>query len=466
MNQNLTPLWTKIKNQIGRKKISFHTPGHKSGVGLPKELKAIDPWLVDLTEVPGLDCLSAPQGVIRESLDLVANLFQAKEAYFLVNGATAGNQAGIMSAFKPNDVVVVGRNAHISIFQGLVHSGADAVYINPLIDSNQNITLGINSSQIETVIEKFPVKGLVLVNPTYDGVIVDLKEIRTVSKDKVLMVDEAHGSHLPFCKELGFNSITAGADIVVQSWHKVHGSLTQTGILLKGTDRVCSEVLRSNLNLFQSTSPSYLFMASLDLVRQQLALGGQRRYAELSKWSLEVKENIKQIPGIRVLEKSFPFEEFDLDPLKISISLSDLGLSAKKTRLLLDEQYNITAEKSSEPWVLFSVGFGTSLNDLECLVAALKDMANRFKENTVNSFELNNVPEGSIESCSVPLLSPREAWLADKKRVTMGQALGRVAGEFITPYPPGIPVVIPGELITEEKLNSLKGYQETILVIA
>ncbi|KAK9076883.1 hypothetical protein SSX86_005218 [Deinandra increscens subsp. villosa] len=451
------PLVRTLKALAEQNVAGFHFPGHNRGRAAPSSLSSViglKPFIHDLSTIPELDNLFAPKGPILDAQKQAAKLFGAKETWFLVGGTTCGIQASILATCSPGDTLIIQRNSHKSAFSGMVLSGAIPKYINPEYDFEWDIAGGITTSQVENAIKELDIEGqkasaVFITSPTYHGICSDLEAISVLchSHNIPLIVDEAHGAHLRFHKRLLHNSaLLQGADISIQSTHKVLGALTQSSMLhLSGTivdrERICK-----CLETLQSTSPSYLLLASLDAARAQISEQPETIFNKPVEIAMEAKSLIDRIPGIRVLDSS----TFEIDPLRITVGVWKLGISGFEAYGILDKDFGVIAELTGTRSITFPVNLGTTRDDIIRLVSGLKHLSQRH-----NSTQVINDIQPLTETNTSMRLSPRDAFFASKKKVRFEKSIGKVCGELVCPYPPGIPLLMPGEVITEEALRYL-----------
>ncbi|MDO9573891.1 MAG: aminotransferase class I/II-fold pyridoxal phosphate-dependent enzyme, partial [Candidatus Contubernalis sp.] len=349
---------------------SFHVPGHQGGKGMDGPLKLLlkQPFKADLTEIPGLDNLHAPRSIIREALEIAAEAFGASETYFLVNGSTAGLMAMVNTVCRPGEKIILPRRTHQGVFGGIITSGADPVFIEEDSRGNRWEFTNVTSSQVKQALDNCPEARAVLVNnPTYFGVCADLKEIRkiTAKRGVLLLVDEAHGGHLSFHGGLPTGASEAGADLWVQSTHKTLGSLTQSSMLHVGGERIDRERLRDMLSMFQSTSPSYLLLASLDAARRQMALKGKELLDIVISLAEEARRSLKQLDFELIPKQQ---GEFSLDITKLAFFTDRFEESGKKAAYILRRSGKIQVEMSGREYILVLLTLGHDDKDLASLV--------------------------------------------------------------------------------------------------
>jgi arginine decarboxylase len=436
----------------------LHMPGHKGGRNLDpqvRELLGDKAFSLDITGVEGMDDLHQPQGIIRESQELLAGAFGADHSYFLVNGTSCGVQALLLSLCSPGDKVLVPRNMHKSMIAGVILSGAQPVFIGPEILRSRGIALGVTPEKVKLALEKIPdIKGALLINPTYYGTVTDLPQIRAAltRRGVPLLLDEAHGPHFYFHEEFPLSGLRAGADAVAQGMHKLLGGLTQGSILHLQGGAVDRGRLENSLRLLQSTSASYLLLASLDGARRQMVLRGQELLTDtlhLARWA---RREINAIPGLSCLGRGEGGPGFtDFDETKLTVTVKEIGLTGQQVEQILRYEYNIQVELSDLYNILLMITIGSTREDIEKLLYALGKIVSRRREFPDNR-DLLARADDLMGEMTIPQLAvlPREAFFAPSHRVKLNEAVGEISTEIITAYPPGIPVICPGERITRE----------------
>lgn len=448
--QQKAPLLEALKKHVKEEIISFHMPGHKGGKGIDREL---GDWLgkgtlsIDLTEIPGTDDLHRPESVIKEAQELAAGAFGAEHSFFLVNGTSSGIQAMILAVCRPGSKIIVPRNVHRSILGGIILAGAYPVYIQPEIDENWGIALGVTTERVEEALKAHSdAQGVLLVNPTYYGVSADLEKIAELvhGYGKPLLVDEAHGPHLKFHSDLPLSALEAGADLCAQGIHKIIGGMTQASILHLQGSRVDLARVKNALQMVQTTSPSYVLMASLDGARRQMALEGRALLEKTIKLTQKAREKINNLAGFSCLGAEFIGKPgvYQLDWTKLAVNCQKTGLTGQQLEALIRNKYRIQPELSAHNHLLFICTIGDEEEELNRLVKAFQEISQEGKGQPSLNEPMNYwsvIPE--------QILAPREAFFAEKERVSLEAALGRISGETIAPYPPGIPVLAPGEKI-------------------
>ncbi|MEH2037136.1 aminotransferase class I/II-fold pyridoxal phosphate-dependent enzyme [Nostoc sp.] len=467
LNQSLTPLLDALKANAARPHAPFYTPGHKLGEGISQPLadllgKAV--FRADLTELADLDNLFAPQGVIQEAQQLAAEAFGASQTWFLVNGSTCGIEAAILATCGTGDKIILPRNVHSSAIAGLILSGAIPIFLNPEYDPVLDIAHSITPNAVESALQQHPdTKAVLTVYPTYYGVCGDLSAIANITHQYniPLLVDEAHGAHFAFHPELPTPALAAGADLTVQSIHKVLGAMTQASMLHVQGNRIDCDRISKALQLLQSTSPSYLLLASLDAARQQMAMHGKMLMSRTLQLAEQARTRISKISGLSVLEMpqlagSPGFVA--LDKTRLTVTVSGLGLTGFEADEILDEKLGVTAEFASLQHLTFIISLGNTPADIEQLVQGFTTLAKEYRRS--NLTVKNQVWLNLDRTLDYALqLSPREAFFAVSEILPLTQTNKRICAEIVCPYPPGIPVLMPGEVITKSVLEYLQQIQ-------
>ncbi|MBF2028678.1 MAG: aminotransferase class I/II-fold pyridoxal phosphate-dependent enzyme [Oscillatoriales cyanobacterium C42_A2020_001] len=469
--QQTMPLVTALQQCAARSTAAFHTPGHKRGRGVDPVLQALlgdRVFRADLPELPELDNLFAPSGVIQQAQELAAQVFGAEQTWFLTNGSTSGVIAAILATCNPGDKIILPRNVHQSAISGLALSGAIPIFVNPEYDSHLALAHGVSPDAIaQTLVQHPDAKAVLIVSPTYYGVSADVAAIAQIIHQHSipLLVDEAHGAHFGFHPNLPRSALQAGADLAVQSTHKTLSALTQAAMLHVQGQRINRDRLTKALALIQSTSPNYLLLASLDATRHQLATQGKELMAHSLRLATKARSRIAQIPELSLLdaEQAGSPGFFRLDPTRLTVTVSGLGITGFTADELLNEQLGIVAELPTLQHLTFIISLGNREEDIERLVHGLEWLEGRKPEaggkredDGVGGDKAVFAWASSLHSASPSPLSPREAFLVQAEVVSVEAAVGCVSAELVCPYPPGIPVLIPGEVITEEAIASLK----------
>ena len=446
--------------------LAFHTPGHKQGLGahaLLRELVTEAGLREEVSLMEELDDLHEPTGCIEEAQDLAAALYGADAAFFAVNGTTGAIHAMLVAALSPGDTVLVPRNVHRSVFGGLVLADAHPIYIEPVVDEALGIAHGLSTEAVREACRLHPeAKALLLVSPTYYGVASDVRAIAEIVHEAgmALLVDEAHGAHLAFSDDLPESAIAAGADLVAQSTHKLLGAMTQASLLLLREGRIEKERVQRAMSLLTSTSPNYLLLASLDIARLQMAEAGAAHLARAVGLARKLRREVNATPGL------FSFGEermggagaFALDPLKLTVTVTGLGLTGAEAAHILRYEHKIEAELFDAQNVLFLLTYADTEESAGRLLAALRSLAqSRTAQVATAAAGVSAVLDGRKAQAAVRLpaappvaIPPREAFYRHSVPCRLCEAAGRIAAETIAFYPPGIPVICTGEVFTAE----------------
>ncbi|NET85344.1 MAG: aminotransferase class I/II-fold pyridoxal phosphate-dependent enzyme [Moorea sp. SIO1F2] len=459
-SQEKTPLLDALRASAHKPHAAFYTPGHKQGKGIPEPLADLlgqSVFRADLPELPELDNLFAPEGVIQEAQDLAAAAFGASKTWFLVNGSTCGVMAAIVATCYTGDKILLPRNIHQSAIAGLVLCGAIPIFINPEYDPSTDLVYSITPSAVNQALSEHPdTKAVMMVYPTYQGICGDIKAIaKIVHQHNIpLLVDEAHGPHFAFHPDLPLDALSAGADLTVQSTHKVLGAMTQASMLHIQGNRIDAQRLSKALQLVQSTSPSYLLLASLDAARQQMALHGERLMSRTLQLAQDARSKISLLPGLSVLEPIKPLKFQALDPTRLTVRVTELGLSGFEADEILDQQLGVTAELPTLHHLTFIISLGNTETDIQQLVQAFTKLAQNHDNSSTEQPAFCNLPSAT---CNLqPLLSPREAFFAPTETLPVTETINRISAELICPYPPGIPALMPGEQIKSNTIEYLQ----------
>jgi arginine/lysine/ornithine decarboxylase len=460
MNQNKTPLLDAIANFIDTKPAYFRIPGHRLEKGISsKWMEKVGDriFAYDVTETPMTDDLHSPEDAIKEAQELLSVLYKSDKSFFLVNGSTCGNEAMIISAALEGEKIMIARNAHKSAMMGLVISGATPVYVMPQILHDWGIHGVLTPESVRQGFEENPdCKALFLVSPSYYGICSDLRAIADICHEygALLLVDEAHGGHVYFDNRLPIGALEAGADMCVQSMHKVTGALTQSSVLhikSHGVGEEALERITKNLHLVQSTSPSYLLMTSLDCARYELAINGGKMMDKAIELAEYARERINNIAGFKCMEGSET-----VDRTRLVISAKQLGITGFELDELLFGKYQVNMELSDYENVLAIVTYANEKEDLDRLINACVEISNSHKKGSIG------LENNKIEFPPTPpqLMTPRKAYFSKTSEINWSKAKGKISAQMIAPYPPGIPVVYPGELITDEIWEYLEQFRK------
>jgi lysine decarboxylase len=449
LNQNFTPIHRALEQQRINRIVHFDVPGHKGGRG-NKDLKnflGAECVQLDMNSMKPLDNLCHPVSVIKEAQELAAEAFGAKDAFFIVNGTTAAVQAMVMSSCKAGEKIIMPRNVHRSAINALVVTGAYPIYVNPGINQRLGIPLGMSVDDIEKAIKENPDAKAVLVNnPTYYGVCSDLKKIVEIAhkNNMLVLVDEAHGTHFYFNDKLPIAAMQAGADMAAVSMHKTGGSLTQSSILLVNNN-VNSDYVRQVINLTQTTSASYLLLSSLDIARKNMSLYGEVITDKIMKLASYAREEINLLGGYYAFGREIVDGDYiyDFDLTKLSIHTRDIGLAGIEVYDILRDEYGIQIEFGDIGNILAIVSGGDRSLEIERLISALAEVKRLHQRDKAGLFDHEYINPTIV-------MGPQQAFYSNKKSYKIEESSGKICGEFVMCYPPGIPILAPGERITDE----------------
>ncbi|MBN1054600.1 aminotransferase class I/II-fold pyridoxal phosphate-dependent enzyme [Clostridium botulinum] len=453
------PIYEALMKYKKARVVPFDVPGHKQGRGNPmlKEFLGEQCLSVDVNSMKPLDNLCHPVSVIKEAECLAADAFGSKHAFFMVNGTTSAVQAMVMSVCKRDEKVIMPRNVHRSAINALVISGAIPIYIDPGVNKKLGIPLGMSVEDVKIAIKKNPDAKAVLVNnPTYYGICSNLKEITKLAHEHgmYVLVDEAHGTHFYFGEDMPISAIEAGADMAAVSMHKTGGSLTQSSFLLLNCDLRVGYV-RQIINLTQTTSGSYLLMSSLDLARRDLVLNGEEIFEKVKNLAQYARDEINKINGYYAFSEELIDKDtvFDFDRTKLAIFTRDIGLAGIEVYDILRDEYGIQIELGDIANILAIISVGDGALTIERLISALSEIKRLHSKDKSGMFDHEYInPE--------VILTPQEAFYSSKVSMPINESTGNVCAEFVMCYPPGIPILAPGEKITKEILNYISYAKE------
>lgn len=452
LRQNKAPIYEALLKYKSMRVVPFDVPGHKQGKGNLEltEFLGEKCLSVDVNSMKPLDNLVHPVSVIKEAEGLAADAFGAHHAFFMVNGTTSAVQAMIMSVCKQGEKVIMPRNVHRSAINALIISGAIPVYVNPGVNKTLGIPLGMSIDDVKKAIANNPdAKAIFINNPTYYGICSDLKTITELAHrhNMYVLVDEAHGSHFYFGDNLPVSAMAAGADMAAVSMHKTGGSLTQSSFLLKGK-RLSTGHVRQTINLTQTTSGSYLLLSSLDISRRNLALAGKSIFAKASALANYAREEINKIGGYYAFSKELINGDsvYDFDHTKLSVHTREIGLAGIEVYDILRDDYGIQIELGDIGNILAIISVGDRALALERLVSSLSEIKRLYTKDKKGMLDHEYInPE--------VVMTPQKAFYAEQHSVPIKESSGFISGEFVMCYPPGIPILAPGERITGEIID-------------
>jgi arginine decarboxylase len=463
LDQHKTPYFEALLEYVQAGTASFHTPGHKQGAGMHPRLRDFigDRVLsIDLTQIRGLDDLNAPEGPIQEAHELAAAAYGADFSYFLVNGSTAGNQAMLMTALRPGDTVLLPRNSHKSATSALIMSATKPVYMKPEVDHELHIDHCVTPQTVEAALRAHPeARAVFVTSPTYYGATADLAAIERIvhGQGKLLLVDEAWGPHLHFHPELPASATAVGADACVNSTHKLLAGMSQASMLHTRGDRIDQGRLRSTLRLFQSTSPSLVLLASLDVARMQMATEGKTLLDRALGLARDARRRLNQIPGVFCMGTDHVGKPgvAGYDETRVVITVKDLGYTGYEAEEILRTRNGVQVELADLFNVVALVTIGDTAQTIDRLVGGVRELATAQRPSDLQAPHgvlKRRTAQGGFALPDIPqqVATPREAFLADHVEIPFQNSAGNVCAEVVTPYPPGIPILCPGEAITQE----------------
>lgn len=457
--QMRAPVYEALETLKRKRVVPFDVPGHKRGRGNPELAALLGEKCVnmDVNSMKPLDNLCHPISVIRDAEILAAEAFGAAHAFLMVGGTTSAVQSMVLSVVKSGEKIILPRNVHRSVMGAIVLCGAVPVYVNPECDPKLGIPLGMSVSAVERAIKANPdAKAILVNNPTYYGICSDLRSIVKIAHEHnmLCLADEAHGTHFYFGENLPVSAMAAGADMAAVSMHKSGGSLTQSSLLLAGP-AMSEGHIRQIINLTQTTSGSYLLLSSLDISRRNLALRGKEAFAGVVSLAEYARSEINDIGGYYAYSKELINGDsiFDFDTTKLSVHTLDIGLAGIEVYDLLRDEYDIQIEFGDLGNILAYISIGDRLRDIERLVGALAEVKRRFGKSKAGLMTQEYIePELAV--------SPQAAFYADKESLPIEETEGRICSEFVMCYPPGIPILAPGERITRRILDYISYAKE------
>ncbi|MCA0454466.1 MAG: aminotransferase class I/II-fold pyridoxal phosphate-dependent enzyme [Chloroflexi bacterium] len=459
--QHETPFLSNLIKARDAHEYSFHMPGHKFLPGHHPLMTALAGDLIfeaDMNEIsPGVDYLHAAKGALREAQRLQAEAVGADHSFFLINGSTVGNEASMLAAVHDGETVIVPRAAHRSVYGGLILSGANPVYVPPVSHPQVEFPLAVAVDTVADLLRQHPeAKAIQITSPNYYGYLSDVGGLARLAHDHgiPLLVDEAHGAHLPFHPDLPPSAIQVGADLVVQSSHKTLGALTQAALLHLNGSLIAVSGVERILSLMQSSSPSSLLTASLDAARQQMATEGHALLTETIRLAAYAREGIRAIPGLWCYgdELVGEYGVFAHDPTKLVIRVTDTGMNGHTFATHLAEEHNLFGEFVDPKHIICSITIADDEARVDYLLNALHTVAAQGKPTTTE----NTLPSLAAPALPQMVMNPRQANFAASRRMPFSQAVGQICAEQIMPYPPGIPMLLPGERIDADMVDYLR----------
>ena len=455
LSQKRAPIYEALQEMQRMRLVPFDVPGHKRGRGNPELTSLLGEKCVglDVNSMKCLDNLCHPVSVIRDAEQLAAEAFGAAWAFLMVGGTTSAVQSMILCVAKRGEKIILPRNVHRSVMTAMVLNGAVPVYVDPECDDDLGISLGMRTDAVRRAVAENPdAKAILVNNPTYYGICSDLAEIVRIAHQAGMLciADEAHGTHFYFGEGMPVSAMKAGADMAAVSMHKSGGSLTQSSLLLIGPS-MQEGYVRQIINLTQTTSASYLLLSSLDISRRNLALRGKEAFAGVVEMARYARSEINEIGDYYAFGKELINGDsiFAFDETKLSVNTLDVGLAGIEVYDLLRDEYDIQIEFGDLGNILAYLSIGDRERDIERLVSALSEIRRLYKKSKAGLMKQEYIEP-------IVAMSPQDAFYAEKTSLPLRQTEGRVCSEFVMCYPPGIPILAPGERITRRILDYIE----------
>lgn len=440
----------------------FHMPGHKRN---PDTVNTDLPFDRDITEIEGFDNLHHPEGILKKAQETAANVYGTKECYYSVNGSTAALLAAVSAAVPRKGQILVARNCHKAVYHALYLRNLIPTYVYPQMDQKWWINGGISPDKVERALAENPeIKAVLLTSPTYDGVVSDIEKIAEIVHryEIPLIVDEAHGAHFHFSNYFPTSAAELGADLVIQSFHKTLPSMTQTAVLHNCSDRVDSRLIRRFMGIYQSSSPSYILMASMDACMEKMSSDGNEMFREFTKILEKARRRLSECKYIRLVSPEIGTAGvFDYDRSKLLFSTRYASMTGSELAQILLEKYHIQVEMETEHYVLALAAVGDSEEGFERLCQAIEEIDQEEAQKKKEKREAEEPKAGRIAYTSLSqFMSITEAMESESEIRKLEESVGRISAEFGYLYPPGIPLIVPGEQITGQFIRNMRIYME------
>lgn len=440
----------------------FHMPGHKRN---PDTVNTDLPFDRDITEIDGFDNLHHPEGILKKAQETAASVYDTKECYYSVNGSTAALLAAVSATVPRNGQILVARNCHKAVYHALYLRNLIPTYVYPQMDPKWWINGGISSDKVERALAENPeIKAVLLTSPTYDGVVSDIEKIAEIVHryEIPLIVDEAHGAHFHFSNYFPTSAAELGADLVIQSFHKTLPSMTQTAVLHNCSDRVDSRLIRRFMGIYQSSSPSYILMASMDACMEKMSSDGNEMFREFTKILEKARRRLSECKYIRLVSPEIRTAGvFDYDRSKLLFSTRYASMTGSELAQILLEKYHIQVEMETEHYVLALAAVGDSGEGFERLCQAIEEINQEEAQKKKEKRETEEPKAGRTAYTSLSqFMSITEAMESESEIRKLEESVGRISAEFGYLYPPGIPLIVPGEQITGQFIRNMRIYME------
>ena len=440
----------------------FHMPGHKRN---PDTVNTDLPFDRDITEIDGFDNLHHPEGILKKAQETAASVYDTKECYYSVNGSTAALLAAVSAAVPRKGQILVARNCHKAVYHALYLRNLISTYVYPQMDQKWWINGGISPDKVERALAENPeIKAVLLTSPTYDGVVSDIEKIAEIVHryEIPLIVDEAHGAHFHFSNYFPTSAAELGADLVIQSFHKTLPSMTQTAVLHNCSDRVDSRLIRRFMGIYQSSSPSYILMASMDACMEKMSSDGNEMFREFTKILEKARRRLSECKYIRLVSPEIGTAGvFDYDRSKLLFSTRYASMTGSELAQILLEKYHIQVEMETEHYVLALAAVGDSREGFERLCQAIEEIDQEEAQKKKEKRETEEPKAGRTAYTSLSqFMSITEAMESESEIRKLEESVGRISAEFGYLYPPGIPLIVPGEQITGQFIRNMRIYME------
>ena len=440
----------------------FHMPGHKRN---PDTVNTDLPFDRDITEIEGFDNLHHPEGILKKAQETAANVYGTKECYYSVNGSTAALLAAVSAAVPRKGQILVARNCHKAVYHALYLRNLIPTYVYPQMNQKWWINGGISPDKVERALAENPeIKAVLLTSPTYDGVVSDIEKIAEIVHryEIPLIVDEAHGAHFHFSNYFPTSAAELGADLVIQSFHKTLPSMTQTAVLHNCSDRVDSRLIRRFMGIYQSSSPSYILMASMDACMEKMSSDGNEMFREFTKILEKARRRLSECKYIRLVSPEIGTAGvFDYDRSKLLFSTRYASMTGSELAQILLEKYHIQVEMETEHYVLALAAVGDSGEGFERLCQAIEEINQEEAQKKKEKRETEEPKAGRTAYTSLSqFMSITEAMESESEIRKLEESVGRISAEFGYLYPPGIPLIVPGEQITGQFIRNMRIYME------
>ena len=455
-------LYKELEDYSHKDYYPFHMPGHKRN---PFSVDGKFPFERDITEIDGFDNLHHPEGILKRAQEGAARLYGSKECFFSVNGSTAAILSAISAAVSRGGQILMGRNCHKAVYHALYLMNLKPIYIYPQTEEHLGINGGISPSRVERELEENKeIQAIILTSPTYDGIVSDIKKIAEIAHryQIPLIVDEAHGAHLRFSDYFPVSAVDLGADVVIQSLHKTLPSMTQTAVLHLLSDRVDREKIQRFMGIYQSSSPSYILMASIDACMEKMEKDGEKMYREYIGMLKDVRRRLSACKHIRLVGEDLIGSRgvFDYDRSKLIFSAKKSSLTGKELYQILLERYHLQMEMESENYVLAITSVGDTEEGFLRLCEAIEEI-DRKEAGSYQPEEEEEIFKDSLSNIKMKqVMTITQAMEAPVKKYALTESIGQISAEFVYLYPPGIPLLVPGELITGQFVRNVRRYME------